>query len=434
MRADDIRDVESFEVWLRELPEQVMRQSAGELAVRSALRAFPKWYVILDAASVSSGETDGLPIMRALLIATVMFRKPAPAIFELGTQARVNAKHLGAYSFRAEEIEASWSADAAAETMSVAIHGIDKAIDVVATSNEAVGLWQRFWSDFQADASRLQKENCLLELPLWYAEMPESPLFVWEEGRAWLCRKDRYAFWIRWYDAILAGRPLTGDWDSHWDLLHDIALIPDADWDKGAKHLAGLIEEIERQYRRAPSQSLVKAEQIPIATSAVQTAVRVNRLSLPPTLDAIYGHIDLEIRRLSGVNHWPSEQAFEDARALIARLQAMLRAVDELRERANQLPAEPTEADAEAVKGTLSRLRDSLKSWPEDKAEELSDAAWRIGLVGLTTGVFALCGAPALVGAGIGGMFFGSKHLEQGAKAIAAMKAVSLPETADKES
>jgi hypothetical protein len=61
-----------------------------------------------------------------------------------------------------------------------------------------------------------------------------------------------HAFWIRWYDAILAGRPLTGDWDSHWQLMHNIALIVPEDWGEGkepdAFRVAGIIEGLCKPY------------------------------------------------------------------------------------------------------------------------------------------------------------------------------------------
>ncbi|MFP3422630.1 hypothetical protein R0K19_24995, partial [Bacillus sp. SIMBA_161] len=50
------------------------------------------------------------------------------------------------------------------------------------------------------------------------------------------------------YEAILAGRPLTSDWHSHWQLMQDIALIAPEDWDKGAEHLAGVIEKLEEKH------------------------------------------------------------------------------------------------------------------------------------------------------------------------------------------
>jgi len=51
------------------------------------------------------------------------------------------------------------------------------------------------------------------------------------------------------------GRPLTQDWDSHWQLMHDIALIPNEDWEQGARHVAGLIAEIEKPYALAMTAS-----------------------------------------------------------------------------------------------------------------------------------------------------------------------------------
>lgn len=104
----------------------------------------------------------------------------------------------------------------------------------------------------------------------------------------------------------------------------------------------------------------------------------------------------------------------------------MLEAVRQLKEESEALPQVPTMEDAERVKFSLSKFHRELTSWPAGKEPELADASWRMGLVGLSAGVFCMFGAPALVGAGVGAMFFGSKHLEQGAKAVKSLQGVKV--------
>ncbi|MEP0091267.1 MAG: hypothetical protein ABJM02_04620 [Paracoccaceae bacterium] len=64
-----------------------------------------------------------------------------------------------------------------------------------------------------------------------------------------------WGFWSRWYDGMLTGRPLN------WELQRDVVLqIADEDWEKGAGHIAGLIEQIERASIRGPSQKEVETQ------------------------------------------------------------------------------------------------------------------------------------------------------------------------------
>jgi len=89
---------------------------------------------------------------------------------------------------------------------------------------------------------------------------------AWQQSRNWLSSHPGHDFWIRWYEAALEGRPLTGDWESHWHLLADIALIDDADWNLGAEHIAGLIAEIEERHRLLLETRHLRAQLAPIVT------------------------------------------------------------------------------------------------------------------------------------------------------------------------
>lgn len=49
-------------------------------------------------------------------------------------------------------------------------------------------------------------------------------------------------YWRDWYQGFLDGKPLD------WELQRRVALIPDAHWDQGPAHIAGLIDEIRARY------------------------------------------------------------------------------------------------------------------------------------------------------------------------------------------
>jgi len=50
------------------------------------------------------------------------------------------------------------------------------------------------------------------------------------------------SYWHDWYQGFLDGKPLD------WNLQREVALIPDADWEKGPAHIAGVIELIRKKY------------------------------------------------------------------------------------------------------------------------------------------------------------------------------------------
>jgi hypothetical protein len=439
--VSEIVDRKSFEAWLEELPEERRYEWAVTLATRAALRVFPFWASAMREDWARSGDLTMLSLSRGVFTSAVAAQTPTADIIKAvnAGASNVDADYrvaADAASGRRDGVQYIDAADATLyatasagytdRTAEYAAHAVTYA-SVVATD---------YWARLRSDILEQKQGANLSTRPLWSGDMPAAIAEAWAKGRTWMEVAPGHAFWIRWYEAILAGRPLTQDWDSHWQLMHDIALIPDKEWGEGkeqdAIRVAGIIAEIEDKYR--PTQlsnvdrSTVDAK---LSTQEVQAGLRTNRLSLPPTLDAVFGHLELEIQRLSGINHWQTEEAFHEVRALIARLRAMQNAVDQLRVQAECLPEEPSMVDAEEAKSVLGQIYASLKSWPKGKEDELSDATWRIGLIGLTTGVFCLAGAPALVGAGVGGMFFGAKHLEQGAKAVKAIRAMQTEEKED---
>lgn len=83
----------------------------------------------------------------------------------------------------------------------------------------------------------------LLAAPLW-------PFIDHAEDGPWrllsfpLAGRDRPAFdfWNSWFDGLLEGRR------PEVELQRRVVLIPDADWERGPEHIAGLIEEIEARH------------------------------------------------------------------------------------------------------------------------------------------------------------------------------------------
>lgn len=295
------------------------------------------------------------------------------------------------------------------------------------------------WVSASRDVDAVDSGNDARKRPLWHPitydgsirfnglwrhdGQPISFANDWQAAKTALSAKPEFGFWIRWYEAALEGHPLTSDWDSHATLLTDIAVIPDDDWGKDAVHVARLIAEIEERYKRK-ADVMIRPATLEVSIHGVQRAVVVNRLTLPPTFDAVYGQINLEIQRLQGINCWDSDEQCEQARALIRRLTAMAEAVQNLRTSVEAASTEPTEVEAAKTKSLLEHYAGHLKSWPRDNAADLTDSVWRLGLSGASTGLMAMLGVPLPLAFGLSGALFGGKKLTDALKASADSKSV----------
>jgi hypothetical protein len=106
------------------------------------------------------------------------------------------------------------------------------------------------WKEVRRDAAAYLGTDMRAAIPLWdggKAGMPPDIAAAWERARAALTARVEagetgWQFWIDWYEAQLAGA------DQNWEMLKEIVLIPDADWQQGAAHVNGLIEEIRLKH------------------------------------------------------------------------------------------------------------------------------------------------------------------------------------------
>ena len=149
-----------------------------------------------------------------------------------------------------------------------------------------------------------------------------------------------HSFWVRWYDAILTGRPLTQDWDSHWQLMLDIALIPDQEWGEGkeqdAIRVAGIIGLITQKH--ALQQEIARAKQVLENEGFNAMTLGQHRDNLPDDM--------------------PPSRIVE-YRTALKELQIELDAVEEA--------LEPPVPDAEVLEQATGRLRavwDKIKKYP----------------------------------------------------------------------
>jgi len=104
-----------------------------------------------------------------------------------------------------------------------------------------------FWSEIQADCETLSSGVDRTIWPLW--KNSRDPLNeYWGGIKSWILSNSEvsgsvdWSFWVNWYQDALEGR------EPDWDMLEEIALIPDEDWQKGPEHInneviAGIVEK-----------------------------------------------------------------------------------------------------------------------------------------------------------------------------------------------
>lgn len=86
--------------------------------------------------------------------------------------------------------------------------------------------------------------KALFEHPLWLdVTWPDAIAKNWATLRDEWSTDPAMAFWIDWYEGLLAGRA------PDWDLWHDIVLIDDEHWDAGPEAVAREIERIKEDLR-----------------------------------------------------------------------------------------------------------------------------------------------------------------------------------------
>ncbi|WP_282092245.1 hypothetical protein [Epibacterium ulvae] len=258
----EIVDRDTFEAWLEEQPEEHRHDIAVVLATRCALRVFPVWGAALHQDWARERDLTIYPVFRALLISGVACKFPIPVVFATYGAANAAANAVAAYDAGAAGADAAAAdaADAAAAAADTAVADVivaylsaveaADAADIAATDVD-------IWTTLRADIAAMEQGKDLMQWRLWQDDIPGPMVRSWRAASDWFARTPGHDFIRHWYNALVAARPLTGDWDSHWNMLEEIALIDHKDWDKGntsagAVELAAIIAEIEEKYKTPP--------------------------------------------------------------------------------------------------------------------------------------------------------------------------------------
>ena len=210
----EIVDQMGLKAWLKQQPQAV----SVTIAARAALRALPLLADDIGDASTERMTDLVFSVFRCTLIS-------AGAAVGPPAEMRRAADAADAAAFSAARAAATADAFAFA----------DAAADAAAFSAAAAN-----------DATLLElgeTPDAVFHRPLWHEGAPERIIAARNDLFGWM-NTPEWAFWRRWYDAMLHGRPLN------WDMQRDIARLPPEDWDQGPVHIAALIARIEADYLR----------------------------------------------------------------------------------------------------------------------------------------------------------------------------------------
>ena len=246
MEAEDVNDQETLKVWLQNRPHE----DAVWIAHRAAMRVLPVWASSVDNSRRHESDLIGVALLRALLTSGVGSKFPiaegmtAAALAYADAGSTILSIALATNAARADPAIAARAAatkaalaDAPFAAALAASSSSARAADFARVAASAAVSWKQISNDCEA----LQRSEVLDEVPL-RVDAPNPFQSQWDRTCAtWQADPD-YAFWLRWYEAALAGNP------PNWPLLHDIALIPNADWEQGITHIAGLIAIFEERY------------------------------------------------------------------------------------------------------------------------------------------------------------------------------------------
>jgi hypothetical protein len=235
MPDPQITDKESLERWLEGRP----REDAVVIAYRAAMRVAPLAWLHGKSDENRAGELVAVFLLRVLLTMSVAHvhreNKVRVALDDAADSslaangAALDDPRIGVQAIQAAANSVRANGDALYSAEAVYLAALDVA---------AVNAYEppHIYAESNSDCEKLiSTPYDFVKAPLWSTN-PRWFSQTWDAIRAaWTNRGPGAAFWITWYEKALRG-------EHDWPLLHDVALIPDADWQKGEAHVGGIIE------------------------------------------------------------------------------------------------------------------------------------------------------------------------------------------------
>ena len=395
MDARGIDDKVSLTAWVTESS----REDAIAVVILASSRVFPLFTQELESLSASNPDFSTVSIFRAAITSMVarIYPESDVKVAALAAYSDALAAERSIYGVNATASMAARAICGASSVAYVAYHHerhLDAGNAVSLAAAAPPNGRDAIWKSVRGDIKLMQDGQDPFGHPLWGEAHP-----IWfdsadKQTRAiWAKNPVNWDFWVRWWDGVIAGKPLD------WELQKQVALIPDEEWQKGPDHIASLIRQIEA--------GLAQTQDIDPKAPKPETAryLTQNRLVARMQAQGLAGQIVDVIERYvrdTGCNDLPDEfQALRSIPAVLLELgrkladaattEDDLRAeVQRLNARVLRLEADLREAKARTLTGTFS------KSFVEQAGKSLGD--WKMwgALIG---GVSYLGGVPAMVDA-----------------------------------
>lgn len=294
MNASEIKDEKTLDLWMDS------RRAADSIAIsrRSALRVAPVWFAAMATDWVDEKAFSDLVQLRMLITAatagtyqTQETRNAARALLSLAISrgplsARITDPiEIPELALGETDIEPALAARASAgHALAVAFdypHSKLALVSHAVFAARAAGRYmgREIWKAVMTDCATLEAAQALDGVPLWHDTPNPFQIELKQTRTRWSQPNSPYTFWLRWYEAALEGNALNPE------LEHDIALIPDADWEKGAEHIAALIAALEERHDlKAQVQAL--RQQLTLAQSATADAAHRGHNQPPELIDS----------------------------------------------------------------------------------------------------------------------------------------------------
>lgn len=288
-----IRDGASLKTWL----VSQSQETAILIAHRATMRTAPIDFSGVDSHGILQGVSALHAIWPLLCTGTAAAGRNLSEL--RSTQAGYHEAGLGVAYGSTFAVRVAWdvrdAANAAARAISTSIR--PPGVPVMDKGSEEIS-WEAVRFDCQAILNG-KTVLALLQSPLW-PQINSAFDTEWREVRqVWQATGPEWQFWIEWYEAALMGRALLGDWDRHWDVLSEIALIAEKDWEAGPERVNGLIAEIQAKHRAIDEilDATPNAEEIVLdAVSGKIKAIPVTQIG-GDLRDHIIGTVNNEIIR-----------------------------------------------------------------------------------------------------------------------------------------
>ena len=244
--ADEF-DREELEAWLKTQPREV----SIAIAARAALRVLPALVLDFDSAlHLDRGETVRrvvLLVFRAIAVALAAARYPDrlnELLPSVEIVARVASESHYIAPITARRALTTIRSSTVANTVSYLVENMlgSSPSKFVRNFSDSVSI------ACQVDRSFVDHDrngDKLLLQPLWLSNDPTVLLRYWSDLQHRLQRqRNDWDVWIRWYDAVLEGKPTPGGEELD---IYRVTLDSEEDWAKGPAHVNVLIKAKEEE-------------------------------------------------------------------------------------------------------------------------------------------------------------------------------------------